>query len=183
MTVRTTMEGRTRSRIRTPSSATPSPSWAWTSWRGRCSRRRRTISSCRNTQGVDPSRLIFAHKADLAVHLARHALADLFLDTLPFNAHATACDALWAGLPVLTCQGESFCGRVGASLLSAAGLPELIADDIAAYEALALSLARDPEKLGAIRAVLQSGQSALFDTDRFRRNFEAALIQISPPAQ
>jgi predicted O-linked N-acetylglucosamine transferase (SPINDLY family) len=110
-------------------------------------------------------------------------LADLFLDTLPFNAHATACDALWAGLPALTCRGTSFCGRVGASLLSAAGLPELIADDMTAYEALALSLARDPEKLGAIRAALQSRQSALFDTDRFRRNFEAALIQISLPAQ
>jgi predicted O-linked N-acetylglucosamine transferase (SPINDLY family) len=133
--------------------------------------------------GIDPSRLIFAHKAELPVHLARHALADLFLDTLPFNAHATACDALWAGLPVLTCQGKSFCGRVGASLLRAAGLPELIADDMAAYEALALSLARAPEKLGAIRAALQSGQPALFDTDLFRRNFETALIQISPPAQ
>lgn len=131
-------------------------------------------------QGVDPSRLVFAHKAELAVHLARHALADLFLDTLPFNAHATACDALWAGLPVLTCRGESFCGRVGVSLLGAAGLPGLVADSIDAYEALALSLARDPQKLGAIRAALQSGrgQAPLFNTDLFARNFEAALIQM-----
>lgn len=126
-------------------------------------------------RGVDPSRLVFAQKADLGAHLARHRLADLFLDTLPFNAHSTACDALWAGLPVLTCRGASFCGRVGASLLNAAGLPELITENMDAYEALALGLARDAKKLAAFKAVLQGGQSRLFDTDLFRRNFETAL--------
>lgn len=131
--------------------------------------------------GVDPSRLIFAAKAELSVHLARHALADLFLDTLPFNAHATACDALWAGLPVLTCRGASFCGRVGVSLLHAAGLPELVTDDIESYQTLALSLARDPERLAALKATLKSGHIRLFDTDLFRRNFETALTAMLAP--
>lgn len=131
-------------------------------------------------QDIDPSRLIFAHKANISVHLARHALADLFLDTLPFNAHATACDALWAGLPVLTCRGASFCGRVGASLLHAAGLPQLVTDDIGAYEALALDLARDPGKLASLKATLKNtrGHAPLFDTDLFRRDFEAALAAL-----
>jgi predicted O-linked N-acetylglucosamine transferase (SPINDLY family) len=131
-------------------------------------------------QGVDPSRLVFAANADLAVHLARHALADLFLDTLPFNAHATACDALWAGLPVLTCRGASFCGRVGASLLNAAGLPELVADDLDGYETMAIRLARDTHMLAAWRATLQNGRdkAPLFDTDLFRRNFETTLIAL-----
>ena len=134
-------------------------------------------------QGIDPSRLIFAHKAGLSVHLARHALADLFLDTLPFNAHATACDALWAGLPVVTCRGASFCGRVGASLLGAAGLSELIASDIGAYEKLAIGLAHDPRKLASLRTALQNGRAhaPLFDTDLFRRDFEAALGALLPP--
>ena len=123
--------------------------------------------------GVDPSRLVFARKADLAVHLARHRLADLFLDTLPFNAHSTACDALWAGLPVLTCRGASFCGRVGASLLHAAGLPQLVTESMDDYEALALSLARDAGKLAGFKVALS--QNRLFDTDLFRRNFETAL--------
>lgn len=127
-------------------------------------------------RGVDPSRLVFAQKADLPEHLARHRLADLFLDTLPFNAHSTASDALWAGLPVLTCRGASFCGRVGVSLLSAAGLPELITESIEAYEAAALDLARDARKLAAFKAALQGGQSRLFDTDLFRRDFETALV-------
>ena len=77
-------------------------------------------------QGIDPSRLVFAQRLPLEEHLARHRLADLFLDTLPFNAHTTASDALWAGLPVLTCQGQTFAGRVAASLLNAVGLPGLV---------------------------------------------------------
>src|SRR5262249_51176083 len=76
-------------------------------------------------RGVDPDRLVFADRSDLAEHLARHQLADLFLDTLPYNAHTTASDALWAGVPIVTCLGNAFAGRVGASLLRSVGLPEL----------------------------------------------------------
>ncbi|MES2471528.1 MAG: hypothetical protein V4601_01680 [Pseudomonadota bacterium] len=132
-------------------------------------------------RGVNPSRLFFAQKADLPTHLARHALADLFLDTLPFNAHSTACDALWAGLPVLTCRGKAFCGRVGVSLLNAAGLPQLIADDLEAYVALALELAADPQKLTVLKTALREGRdrAALFNTDLFRQNIEAAFIAMN----
>jgi protein O-GlcNAc transferase len=126
-------------------------------------------------QGIDPQRLIFAGPAPLEVHLARHRLADLFLDTLPYNAHATACDALWAGLPVLTCRGTAFAGRVAASLLTAVGLPELITEAAADYEARALALARDPARLAALRAKLASGHATapLFDTPRLARDLEA----------
>ena len=110
--------------------------------------------------------------------LARHALADLFLDTLPYNAHATAADALWAGLPVVTCMGRTFAGRVAASQLRAAGLPDLIADSLDGYEALALQLARDPELLISYRKQLLKRTAPLFDTDRFRKNIEAAYIQM-----
>ena len=88
-----------------------------------------------------PERLIFAKRMPLPDHLARHRLADLFLDTLPYNAHTTASDALWAGLPVLTCLGETFAGRVAASLLNAIGLPELITTTSEAYEQMAIDLA------------------------------------------
>ncbi len=101
-------------------------------------------------RGIDPARLVFAPTAPLDVHLARHALAGLFLDTLPYNAHATAADALWAGLPVLTCKGEAFAGRVAAGLLQAMGLPELITETLADYEETALELARDPARLAAL---------------------------------
>ena len=102
--------------------------------------------------------------------------ADLFLDTLPYNAHTTASDALWAGVPVLTCTGQSFAGRVGTSLLHGAGLPELVTDDLAAYEALALALANDPAQLQMLRRKLAQTRATcpLFDTDRFRRHIEAA---------
>src|SRR5258705_380332 len=103
------------------------------------------------THGIDPQRLVFAGPAPLEVHLARHRLADLFLDPLPYNAHATACDALWAGLPVLTRKGTAYAGRVAASLLTAASLPELITETAEDYEALALALARDPARLKALR--------------------------------
>lgn len=124
--------------------------------------------------GIDARRLVFAAGAPLDVHFARHALADLFLDTLPYNAHATACDALWAGLPVLTCRGTAYAGRVAASMLTAAGLSELVTQDAAAYERTALTLAQDPAKLNALREKLARRDSPLFDTPRFARDIEAA---------
>jgi protein O-GlcNAc transferase len=132
-------------------------------------------------RGIDPARLIFATRTPgLAEHLARHKLADLFLDTLPYNAHTTAADALWAGLPVLTHCGETFAGRVAASLLNAIGLPELIAESPAAYEALALELATDPGRLSAIRSKLAANRlsSPLFDTARYTRHIEAAFAEM-----
>ena len=125
---------------------------------------------------IPPERLIFAPKLPLADHLARHRHADLFLDTLPYNAHTTASDALWAGVPVLTCLGESFAGRVAASLLKAIGLPELITTSHADYEALALKLAREPSFLAAIKAQLARNRDTypLFDTARFTHHIEAA---------
>jgi len=127
-------------------------------------------------RNVDPARLIFADKLPMEEHLARHRLADLFLDTLPYNAHTTASDALWAGLPLVTCRGTSFAGRVAASLLYAAGLPELVTSDLVEYEALALRLATDAELLRGFRHRLEQNRSThpLFDTDRFRRHIESA---------
>ncbi|MEY4966322.1 MAG: hypothetical protein RL274_1905 [Pseudomonadota bacterium] len=127
-------------------------------------------------RGVDPERLIFAERTTPELHLARQQLADLFLDTLPYNAHTTASDALWARLPIVTTPGQSFPARVAASILTAAGLPELIAPDLAAYEALALQLATDRAALAAIKEKLtrQRSTTALFDTARFTRNLETA---------
>src|SRR5262249_34973748 len=105
-------------------------------------------------RGVNSNRLVFAKRTSLPDHLARHRLADLFLDTLPYNAHTTASDALWAGLPVLTRIGQTFAGRVAASLLNAIGLPELITSTPQAYQALAIELAAKPEKLAAIKRKL-----------------------------
>jgi predicted O-linked N-acetylglucosamine transferase (SPINDLY family) len=127
--------------------------------------------------GVSPDRLVFAARVeDPADHLARHRVADLFLDTLPYNAHATAVDALWAGLPVLTCIGSTFAGRVAASLLTAAGVPELITPSLADYEALALRLTREPGLLAAIKSKLASNRDSrpLFDTASYTRHIEAA---------
>lgn len=126
--------------------------------------------------GVAGDRLVFAKASPLDRHLARASLADLVLDTLPYNAHTTASDALWAGVPLLTCRGRTFAGRVAASLLTAIGMPELIAEDLSAYEALALKLAREPQALGACREKLAQNRMTypLFDTDRFRRHIEAA---------
>jgi predicted O-linked N-acetylglucosamine transferase (SPINDLY family) len=131
-------------------------------------------------RGVDPQRLVFADRLPQPEHLARHVLADLFLDTLPYNAHTTASDALWAGLPVLTCPGEAFQGRVAASLLCAAGLPELIAPSLDTYEAMALELAHNPQRLQILRQKLHAQRNScpLFDTARYTRNFEAALAAI-----
>ena len=127
-------------------------------------------------RGISPERLIFAPKMPLADHLSRHRLADLFLDTLPYNAHTTASDALWAGLPLVTCPGETFAGRVAASLLKAVGLSELITTSLADYEALALKLAREPSLLASFKAKLarNRGTHPLFDTGRFTRHIEAA---------
>src|ERR1700722_9725027 len=127
-------------------------------------------------RGVAPERLIFAPKASVADHLARHRLADLCLDTLPYNAHTTASDALWAGLPVLTCLGGSFAGRVAASLLKAIGLDALITHSLADYEALALRLVRDPAYLAALkdRLIRNRDESLLFDTQSATRHIESA---------
>jgi protein O-GlcNAc transferase len=128
-------------------------------------------------RGIAAERLIFARHVKLEAHLARQRLADLFLDTLPYNAHTTASDALWAGLPVLTCAGSAFAGRVAASPLNAAGLPELITNNLADYEALALHLARDRTALAAIKAKLSANRLTmpLFDNGRFRRHLKAAF--------
>jgi protein O-GlcNAc transferase len=127
-------------------------------------------------RGVDPARLVFAGRLELPEHLARHRLADLFLDTLPYNAHTTCSDALWAGLPVLTCRGDSFPGRVAASLLHAVGLPELVTSSLADYAARALWFAQDPTLLGEIRKRLAENRltSPLFDTDLSRQHIEIA---------
>lgn len=130
--------------------------------------------------GVDASRLIFAERRSIPEHLARHMLADLFLDTLPYNAHTTTSDALWTGLPVLTCMGQSFASRVAASLLNACGLTELITESRADYEKLAIKLARHPTKLATIRAKLIANRDKhpLFDTVRYAKNLETALETI-----
>lgn len=129
-------------------------------------------------RGVDPARIVFAERMQPDAHLARHRLADLFLDTLPCNAHTTASDALWTGLPVLTCLGEAFAGRVAASLLHGAGVPELIAGNLPEYQALALRLARDPAQLASLAGKLRQNRDgcALFNTERFARHIEAAYI-------
>jgi len=131
-------------------------------------------------RGIEPERLVFAPKLALAEHLTRHRLADLFLDTLPYNAHTTASDALWAGLPLLTCAGNTFAGRVAGSLLRAIGLDELVTTALEEYEALALRLAREPERLARLRARLERNRRThpLFDTARFTRNLEAAYRRI-----
>lgn len=127
-------------------------------------------------RGVDPHRLVFAPRVELDVHLARHRLADLFLDTLPYNAHTTASDALWAGLPVLTCLGSAFAGRVAASLLYAIDLPELVTLSLQDYEQRALELANHPGLLAALRQKVEQRKqmSALFDTGRFCAHLESA---------
>ncbi|EJN09707.1 putative O-linked N-acetylglucosamine transferase, SPINDLY family [Bradyrhizobium sp. YR681] len=128
--------------------------------------------------GIDPARLVFARRMAQGDHLARHRLADLFLDTLPYNAHTTAADALWAGLPVVTCPGKSFAGRVASSLLRGIGMPELVTSDLGSYERLALRLALEPALLDDTRKRLQQNRLSqpLFDSDRYRRNLEAAYV-------
>ena len=127
-------------------------------------------------RGIREERIVFAKPLALPDHLARHRLADLFLDTLPYNAHTTASDALWAGLPVLTCLGQTFAGRVAASLLNAIGLPELITTTLDAYERMAVHLATQPKTLTAIKLKVAENRLAkpLFDTRLFTRHIEAA---------
>ncbi|HVW75948.1 MAG TPA: tetratricopeptide repeat protein [Rhizomicrobium sp.] len=127
-------------------------------------------------QGIAPDRLIFAPSLPPDQHLARLKQADLFLDSLPYNAHTTASDALWAGVPLITCLGTSFPGRVAASLLNAIGLPDLVTRSMADYETLAVRLARDSQALRSIRRKLADNRLAapLFDTDLFRKSLEAA---------
>lgn len=129
-------------------------------------------------RGVDPGRLVFAPRLSPSDHMARHGLADLFLDTVPCNAHTTASDALWAGLPVLTCRGGTFPGRVASGLLRAIGLPELIARDLNDYETLAFNLATTPDLLARLKSRLLQNKTThpLFDIDRYRTHIESAYV-------
>jgi predicted O-linked N-acetylglucosamine transferase (SPINDLY family) len=131
-------------------------------------------------RGIAGGRLVFAPRVQLPQHLARHRRADLFLDTLPCNAHTTASDALWTGLPLLTCAGESFASRVAASLLHAVGLPELVADSIDGYESLAVGLAADAPALARLREGLERARTTapLFDTPRITRHLESAYTEM-----
>lgn len=129
-------------------------------------------------RGIDPARLFFAPRLPKAEHLRRHRLADLYLDTFVVNAHTTASDALWAGLPILTLPGTTFQSRVCASLLTALGLMELVADHGEAYESLAVALAREPSRLRALREALAVRRldSPPFTTVRFARQLERAFV-------
>ena len=132
-------------------------------------------------RGIERRRLVFAPRIeDMAAHLARYRQADLFLDTTPYGAHATARDALWAGVPVLTLAGSSFASRVAASLLDSLGLPEMIASSLEEYEERALSLAHTPGKLARLRERLRGGRATctVFDTDLFRRHVESAFESV-----
>jgi predicted O-linked N-acetylglucosamine transferase (SPINDLY family) len=132
-------------------------------------------------RGVEAGRLIFAPRVDdAAEHLARYRVADLFLDTRPYNAHATAMDALWSGLPVLTCSGRSFQGRVAGSLLRSAGLSELVTETLDEYEARARRLALEPELLAGLRGRLERSRSSapVFDVRRLCRHLERAYRQM-----
>jgi len=130
-------------------------------------------------RGVDPRRLVFAPMVPSADHLARFSRADLFLDTLPCNAHTTASDALWAGVPVLTCSGETFAGRVAGSLLNAAGIPELITQSLDDYERVALGLAQDGDRLSALRSKVRKARDGLlFDLPKLAGAIETAYIRI-----
>jgi protein O-GlcNAc transferase len=131
-------------------------------------------------RGIDPARLIFARRAAQDAHIARVGCADLALDTLPYGAHTTGIDALWAGVPMLTCRGDTFAGRVGASLLLAAGLPELVANTLDDYRARLLALIADRAALRGHRGYLEASRdtSPLFDTAAFARDWEALLLTI-----
>jgi len=129
-------------------------------------------------RGITPERLIFAPRVAPEVHLARHRLADLFLDTAPYNAHTTGSDALWMGLPLVTCAGRTFPSRVAASLLRAAGIPELATSSLGEYEQLARALACEPERLASIKTKLERNREAapLFDTAHYTRHLESAFV-------
>ncbi|MCG2626904.1 tetratricopeptide repeat protein [Bradyrhizobium sp. WYCCWR 13023] len=131
-------------------------------------------------RGIAAERIVFASHAPADAHLARHQLADLYLDTLPYNAHTAASDALWAGLPVVTCLGTAFAGRVAASILNAVGLPELVTQSLDDYESLALRIAHDPELRAALKGKLASQRTTwpLFDTARMTRHIEKAFNEM-----
>lgn len=131
-------------------------------------------------RGISGHRLVFAKRIPLPEHLARHHQADLFIDTFPCNAHTTASDALWSGLPVLTLMGKSFASRVGASLLYAVGLPELVTSSRSDFESLAIELAKDPLKLKDIKVKLLENRLTypLFNTPLFTRHLETAFIKM-----
>jgi predicted O-linked N-acetylglucosamine transferase (SPINDLY family) len=138
----------------------------------------RNLKRAAEAAGIDPSRLVFASRAKPAEHLARHRLADLFLDTLPYNAHTTASDALWAGVPHIAYLGDTFSARVSASIVSAMGVPELIVRGVDEYRGLALRLVRDREALAALRARITVNRltAPLFDSRRFIRHLEAGYL-------
>ena len=140
----------------------------------------RNLRAAASSAGIDPARLVFAPVVAKPDHLARHRHAGLFLDTYTYNAHTTGSDALWAGVSIVTCKGGAFPARVGASLLNASGLPELVCADFDAYEALAVDLARDPPRLGHVRARLVGNRqrAALFDTVAYTRSLEAAYLEM-----
>jgi predicted O-linked N-acetylglucosamine transferase (SPINDLY family) len=130
--------------------------------------------------GVDGQRIIFAKRVDFDAHIERQKFADLFLDTLPYNAHTTASDALWVGVPLITLGGNTFASRVASSLLMAIEMPELIASSLADYEQMAIEIGRSPQKISALkeRLVDKIFEAPLFDTDKFVRNLENAFLEI-----
>ena len=143
------------------------------------------LARAAEAQGIDPARIVFGDTLDKPRHLARLSRADLYLDTGRCNAHTSASDALWAGLPVVTCPGKTFAGRVAASVLHAVGLADLVAPSLAAYESLALKLARDPDALAEVKARLARNRETapLFDTAAFARHIEAAYVEMTARRQ
>ena len=131
-------------------------------------------------RGVVPERVVIAPKLPMAAHLGRLQLADLSLDTFPYTSHTTGSDALWVGLPLVTRIGETFASRVAASLLNAAGLPELVTDTVEAYHDLAIDLATNPTRLRKFRAKLVANRSTcpLFDSKRFAHDLERLYVRI-----
>jgi predicted O-linked N-acetylglucosamine transferase (SPINDLY family) len=135
--------------------------------------------------GVDTNRILFAKPAPLDIHLARHGCFDIFLDTIPYGAHTTAADALWMGVPLVTCTGRAWASRVGASMLNALGLPELIAADLEEFKAIAVALANDPHRRAALREKLFAARdtSPLFDAPAFARALESAYTIMATRAR
>lgn len=135
--------------------------------------------------GIDPARLVFAQPVPLDAHLARHGCVDVFLDTLPYGAHTTACDALWMGVPVVSVTGRSWASRVGASVLEAVGLPELAVGDLEAFKALAIALANDPARRAALREKLLAARAnaPLYDAAGFARALEQAFTVMAERAR
>jgi len=140
----------------------------------------RNLKSSARSLGIDPDRLIFAKRDELSIHLSRQRCADLFLDTSPYNAHTTASDALWVGLPILTIKGNTFPGRVAASLLNSLRLNELVVESFEDYESAAIDLAVNKEKLLSINKKLEKNieEFCLFDADYYVKKYEDALVQI-----